>query len=118
MLLIVWGSPESMNPQNKQEEELRRREQELQEREQALRIKQLELELGHAPITSAGKSAPSESPVNRRYRQILNLAKFLGLVIAVVVAIRIAAWLATMVMIGSVIWVIYKLFFASDRLEL
>jgi hypothetical protein len=39
-------------------------------------------------------------------------------VIAVLLAIRIAAWLATMLMIGSVIWVIYKLFFASDRLEL
>lgn len=43
------------------------------------------------------------------------VGSFLALVIAVVVAIRIATTLAYVIMVGAVAWVAYKLFFQRDR---
>jgi len=43
------------------------------------------------------------------------LGKYLAIVVAVVVSIRLATWLASVVIIGGLAWVGYKLFFERDR---
>ncbi len=110
-----------MNSPNRKEEELQRREQELQEREHALRLRELEAEIyqqssaNETPISPTSKHRESEGKLNQRFRQVVTIAKFLGIVIAVVVAVRIASWLATAVMVGGIAWIVYKLFLEKDR---
>jgi hypothetical protein len=58
--------------------------------------------------------APESSP-KRWYGQLVNVGKFLGLVIAVVVSIKVASSLAYVIMIGAIAWVAYKLFLERDR---
>jgi len=101
-----------MNPQGNHEEELRRREKELQERELAIRMRELEAELHQEP--------PLYKPVKHResrgatLTKVINIAKFVGIVVAVVVAFRIASTLAGLVMILAIAWVAYKIFM-EDR---
>lgn len=103
------------------DDELRRREQELQDRERALRLRELEAEIyaqpqpNEPPIARTTKHQEPKSSLQKRYKQALEVAKFIGIVVAVVFAIRIATWLATAVLIGGVAWVAYKLFLAGDR---
>jgi len=110
-----------MNPQNRDDEALRRKEQELQERERALRLREMEAELyqqappNEPPLSPTTKHQASGNQLSQKYRKLLNVAQFLGIVVAVVIAVRIASWLATAVMIGGVAWVVYKMFFEADR---
>lgn len=43
-----------------------------------------------------------------------NVGKFLLIVISVVVAIRVAAWISTLIILFGVGWVAYKLFIESE----
>lgn len=109
-----------MNSPNDKEAELRRREKELQEREQSIRLREMEAELyqKEQPSSSLAPTRKHEKPagnLQQRYRQLFNVAKFLGIVVAVVIAVRIASWLAMIVMVGGVAWVAYKLFLEKDR---
>lgn len=110
-----------MTSPNNRDDELRRREQELQDRERALRLRELESEIyaqpqpHEPPISPTTKHQDSKRSLQQRYKQALEVAKFLGIVIAVVFAIRVATWLATAVLIGGVAWVAYKLFLSGDR---
>lgn len=110
-----------MTSPNSNPDELRRREQELQERERSLRLRELETEIyaknnpTEPPIVPTRKHQESDRAMKRQFRQVLEIAKFLGIVVAVVVAVRVAMWLATIVMFGAVAWIAYKLFFAGDR---
>ncbi len=105
-----------MNSPNSREEEIRRREKELQEREYALRLRELETEIyqqakpGEPPILPTVKHQPTESAMQQRLRQVINVVKFLGIVVAVVVAVRIASALAYAVIIGAIAWIGYKVF--------
>jgi hypothetical protein len=105
-----------MNPQNSREEELRRREQELKERELALRLKELESELHppEPPLHQTTKHTPAETTVQRWQRKLVKVATFLGIVIAVIVAIRVASVLATAVIVGGIAFVAYKVFFEGE----
>lgn len=104
-----------MTPQNHNENELRRREQELQERERAIRLRELEAEINQPPLHQTQKHKPTESSLRRWYGKLANVAKFLVLVVAVVLTIRIATSLAFVLMVGTVAWVAYKLFFEEKR---
>lgn len=121
LLYLPQSANQGMNSPNRKEEDLQRREKELQEREHALRLRELEAELyqqspaNELPISPTRKHREPEGKLNQRFRQVVTVAKFLGIVIAVVVAVRIATWLATAVMVGGIAWVAYKLFFEKDR---
>ncbi|HEY9638756.1 MAG TPA: hypothetical protein V6D14_35560 [Coleofasciculaceae cyanobacterium] len=104
-----------MNSQDDQEKELRRREQELQAREHAIRLRELESEINQPLVHQTVKHREPESSLKRWYRQLVNVGKFVGIVVAVVVGIKVATWLATVIIVGGIAWVAYKLFFEGDR---
>lgn len=120
-LYLPQSANQGMNSPNRKEEELQQREKELQEREHALRLRELEAELyqqsptSEPPISPTSKHREPEGKLNQRFRQVVTVVKFLGIVIAVVVAVRIATWLATAVMVGGIAWIAYKLFLEKDR---
>lgn len=96
------------------EDELRRREEAIKEREIQVRMRELEAELDPTPIHPTTKhKAVSEKKGRLWYKRIPNVFKFFLFVIAVIVAIRIAAWLTTTILILSIAWVGYKVFLDS-----
>jgi Flp pilus assembly protein TadB len=104
-----------MNSQNDNKNELQRRERELQEREKALRLRELEAEINQPPLYETAKHQEPQSSLKRRYGQLINVAKFLAIVVAVVVTIKVGLTLAYVLMIGAIAWVAYKIFLESDR---
>lgn len=107
-----------MNPSSNPEEELRRREKELREREHALRLRELEAEINQThqpPLYETAKHQPSKKSLQQWSKQLVNVAQFMGIAVAVIITIRIATWLTGVVIVGGVAWVAYKLFFESDR---
>lgn len=104
-----------MNSEDDQENELRRREKELQAREQQLRLRELEAEINQPPLHQTIKHQKSEHTVTPWSAKFLDVGKFLAVVIAVVVSIKIATSLAPVIILGAVAWVGYKIFWESDR---
>lgn len=104
-----------MNSQDNKEQELQRREQELQAREHAMRLRELEAEINKPLLYQTVKHQVPERSPQRWYGKLLITGKFLVLVVAVVVCIRLATSLAYLIMVGAVAWVVYKLFFDGDR---
>jgi|SRR6476469_1102950 len=108
-----------MNPHDdNREAEMRRREQELKDREHALRLRELETEINQKyqpPLYETVKHQPSQTSLQQWSKQLVNVAKFMGIVVAVIVTIRIATWLTGVVIVAGVAWVAYKLFFEGDR---
>lgn len=105
-----------MNPHhNSKEEELRRREEALKEREVQIRMRELEAELSKPPISPTSKLKDSPRKTLSWFKRMSEIGKFLLIVVAVIVAIRLAAWLAMAILIGGIAWVGYKLFLEGDR---
>ena len=104
-----------MSSQDDKDNELQRREQELQARERAIRLRELEAEINQPLLYQTQKSQKLETSAKQRYGKLIKVGQFFALVIAVVVAIRIATALAFVIMVGAVAWVAYKIFFQSDR---
>ncbi|MDX2215356.1 MAG: hypothetical protein SFY66_18985 [Oculatellaceae cyanobacterium bins.114] len=116
-----------MKPQDNREEELRRREQELRERELQLRLRELEAEIHQLPPHSSQPSSQQppllhptkhEAPpskVKTWMKKLTTVGKFLAIVVAVVVAVRVASWLATVVIIAGIAWLAYKILFEDDK---
>jgi ferric-dicitrate binding protein FerR (iron transport regulator) len=94
-------------------------EQALRDRELAVRLRELELEVDQQrlPPSPAKRATPERRPQNflrRFYKKIENVAKFLGIVVLVIVGIQIASWLAGTIILCGIIWMAYKIFFESD----
>ncbi len=104
-----------MTSQNDQDNEFQRLEREIEERERAIRLRELEAEINEPPLYKTQKHQPTESARQRQTGKLVNIGKFLLLVVAVAVSVKIAASLATIILVGGVAWVAYKLFFESDR---
>ena len=104
-----------MNSQNDNQNELQRREREIQERERAIRLRELEAEINQPPLYQTQKHQPPESSRQQRYGKLVNVGKFLALLVAVAVSFKIATTLASVILVGAVAWVAYKLFFEGDR---
>jgi hypothetical protein len=104
-----------MASEDDKEQELQRREAELRKRELEIRLRELESEINPPPLYETVKHEQPEKATDRWKRQIVQVGKFMGIVIAVIVAVRIASWLATIVMIGGIAWVAYQIFLANDR---
>lgn len=105
-----------MNSPDDHENEFQRLERELQERERAIRLREIEAEINQPqlPVHQTHKHQPPEISRNR-YRQLLNVGKFLVLVVVVAVSFKIATWLASIILVGGVAWIAYKLFLEGDR---
>ncbi|MBD2009182.1 hypothetical protein NDI40_03015 [Microcoleus vaginatus ZQ-A3] len=108
-----------MNSPDKKTRELRHKEQELRKREQESLLRELEAEIDRSvPEYLTSKYEEPDSKVNgklkRWRRKILAVAQFTGIVIAVVVAVRIATWLATALMVGGIALIAYKMFVEED----
>lgn len=103
-----------MNSPNDHDEQLRLREQELQEREYALRLREIEAEL-HQPSISPTVQQPAAAGKLQKYCQLLNVMAFFGLVVAVVVAVKIASQVATAIMVGGIAWIAYQMFVQGRR---
>ncbi|MEG5063865.1 hypothetical protein QUB33_09605 [Microcoleus sp. B3-A4] len=109
-----------MDSPDKKARELRHREQELRKREQEIRLRELESEIDRSvPEHLTSKYEEPDSKVNGKLKQwrrkIIAAAQFTGIVIAVVVAVRIASWLATALIVGGIALIAYKMFIEEDR---
>ena len=109
-----------MDSPDKKARELRHREQELRKREQEIRLRELESEIDRSvPEHLTSKYEEPDSQVNGKLkkwrRKIIAAAQFTGIVIAVVVAVRIASWLATALIVGGIALIAYKMFIEEDR---
>ncbi|MEP6490926.1 hypothetical protein NDI43_26615 [Microcoleus vaginatus GB2-A3] len=108
-----------MNSPDKKTRELRHKEQELRKREQESLLHELEAEIDRSvPEYLTSKYKEPDSQVNGKLKQwrrkILAIAQFTGIVIAVVVVVRIATWLATALMVGGIALIAYKMFVEED----
>ncbi len=107
-----------MNSDKRQQ--LQQWEQELRDRELAVRLRELEAEISqqHSSRHSHLKNAaPHAQPLNflrRFYRKLENVAKFIGIVVLVVIGIQIASWLAGTFIVIVIVWLAYKIFFEND----
>ncbi|HAA29313.1 MAG TPA: hypothetical protein DCE56_18445 [Cyanobacteria bacterium UBA8553] len=104
-----------MNFPDEQNQELQRREQELKAREREIRLRELEAEIKEPPMHQTMKHQQQERSPQRWYGKLMNVGKFLVIVVAIVVAIRVATAFAYLIMLGAVAWVAYKIFFEGDR---
>ncbi|MEL6383380.1 MAG: hypothetical protein AAFQ89_13190 [Cyanobacteria bacterium J06626_18] len=106
-----------MDPhQQAKEEELRRREAELKTRELQIRMRELEAELDKTSVHPTYKhEEPPQKKKRTWYERIPNIAKFLMMVVLVIVAIRVASWLFTAALVLGLAFVGYKLFLEGDR---
>jgi hypothetical protein len=106
-----------MNPNhNSREEELRRREEVLKARELEIRLRELEAEIEkqHEPPVQPTRKHAQKSPKELVwYQRLPNVVKLGVVFVAVIVAVNIAHWLATIVIVGTIAWVSYKLFLES-----
>jgi hypothetical protein len=88
--------------------------------DQALRLQELELEIAKA--SSPETRSDSASDISRKekgslistqkpwYRRVPLLLKVLGVGLLILIGLRIATWLISMVLLVGVVWVIYKIF--------
>ncbi|MDJ0704232.1 MAG: hypothetical protein QNJ46_13185 [Leptolyngbyaceae cyanobacterium MO_188.B28] len=96
------------------EEQLQRREQELKERELAIRLRELEADVNE-PASKTVKHSKTKGAVSPGYKTLFKVGKFLALAVVTVVAIKIAAALAGVLILLGIFWAAYKVFFEGHR---
>ena len=99
-------------------QDLHQREAELRERELSLQLKEMEMELQKAKgdrLSTETAAPPAQQPgrIRRWRRNALEGLKLFAVVVAVMAAIRIAYWLASVLMVLGVGYLVYKLYFAE-----
>lgn len=105
-----------MGSQEERENELRRREQELHEQEAALRLRELEDELStkqpkfYQPIRERPERAGKIS-----HEKVVLAGKLFVLVVATIICVKVSVLLADFLIIATVGWIAYKLFFDSKN---
>jgi hypothetical protein len=102
-------------PHESKEAELRRREESLKKREVDIRMRELEAELSNPAVLPTSQQPKTGLNHKLWYRRLNRVGQFFLLVIGVIVAVRVAAWLATLLLLLSVSWVAYKLFLEPDH---
>ncbi|MBT9318000.1 hypothetical protein [Leptothoe spongobia] len=103
-----------MNPDHQsKKQELHNQEAKLKEREIKVRMRELESEID--------ASTPGKLKANRKaalarpwYKRLPKIVRFGLLILGAIVAVRIAAWLAGVLLFFGIIWVGYKLFLERD----
>lgn len=110
-----------MNSKQNKDEELRSREQELARREQEIRLRELEAELHQPqpPVMPTSKLEPKKRKRPKWLRKVVNVSKFLGLVLGALILVRVAsvlAWYAVAaILVGAIAFVGYKLFLEDGK---
>jgi hypothetical protein len=109
------------SPDNKETELLRRelelleREDAIRQRENAIRLLEIEKELDPSvPIYQTSKHEVRNIKLKLLLKKLTIVAQFTGIVIAVGVAVKVSAWLATAVIIGGLSWMIFTIVFDKD----
>jgi hypothetical protein len=102
---------------NDREAELRHREERLKQRELELRLRELDAEINQPPLHQTVKHTPPEPQLQVWMRKAKKIAIFCGIVVGVVVLMRLAAMLASFVIVAAIAFVIYKLFFDDQSAE-
>ncbi len=101
-------------PNPSPEDELRYREDALQERELQIRMRELEAEIDPTPVHLTAKHRVSQTLAKIWPPKIPSLVKFALVVVVTIFAIRLAAWLASVIIVLGIAWVVYKLFIESN----
>jgi fatty-acid desaturase len=105
---------------NSDKKQFQQWEQELRDRELAIRLRELEAEINQqrSPHQAHLRNAtPQSNPLNfvkRFYRKLENVAKFIGIVVLVIIGVQIASWLAGTFIVIGIVWLAYKIFFEND----
>jgi hypothetical protein len=105
---------------NSDKKQFQQWEQELRDRELAVRLRELEAEVNqqhpphHAHLRNAAPRAEPLNVLKRFYRRLENIAKFIGIVVLMIISIQIASWLAGTFMVIGIVWLAYKIFFEND----
>jgi hypothetical protein len=120
--------PTPMEFNDDRESDLDRREHKLRQREMELRLRELETELSPPPYetrkhyesnqsyqTVSAQTKLPEKRWTRWMRKVKKIGLFLGTIIAVLVVLRIASWLATFVMVIAALGVLYIIVFGKDE---
>lgn len=97
---------------------MRQREAELRERELALQLREMEMELKKAKgdrLSTEIANPPFKRPgrIRRWRRNAIEGLKLFAVVVAVMAAIRVAYWLASVLVVLGVGYLVYKLYFAQ-----
>lgn len=106
-----------MNDSDEKARELRHKEQQLRKREQELRLRELEAEIERSvPENITRKyekpdNNPQKSQLQLWRRKIIAISQFTGLAIIALVALRVASWLGTAVLVGAIAFIGYKILF-------
>ncbi|WP_373534459.1 hypothetical protein [Microcoleus sp.] len=109
-----------MNDPDEKARELRHKEQQLRKREQELRLRELEAEIEKSVpehITRKYEEPDSDSQAKLKIwrRKIIAITQFTGLAIVALVAIRVASWLGTAVLVGAIALIGYKILFEDKN---
>lgn len=105
-----------MNSQDDQDKELRRREQEIQERETAIRLRELESEIySKQPPLHQTVRHQSEGSRKPWYKKVVMAGKLFVLVVTTIAIVKLASWLAGLIITTVLVGVAYKLFFDSGN---
>jgi hypothetical protein len=97
------------------QEDLQQREAALRQRELELRMRELEVEVNQMPVSPTVKHQVQATAKPGKLRQITIAAKFFGIVVAMIAAVKIATWMAGFLLFGTVVWVVYQIFLAGKR---
>ena len=109
-----------MNATEKNSRELRHQKQELRKQKQENLLRELESEIDRSvPTYLTTKYEETDSETNSKLKQqwrrkILATAQFAGIVIAVVLVVRIAYWVATALIVGGFALIAHKTFFEEE----
>lgn len=109
-----------MNDPDEKARELRHKEQQLRKREQELRLRELESEIERSiPENITRKYEEPDNNTQSKLqlwrRKIIAISQFTGLAIVALVALRVASWLGTAVMVGAIAFIGYKIIFEDKN---
>lgn len=98
------------------EEKIRLREQKIKARELEVRLKEIEHELDEIPVQQTTQHQEPVAPKRKKSlsKKTTDIAKFCAITLSVIIAVHIAAWLSTALIVVGVLWLAYKLFIEAD----
>ncbi|MEM9485134.1 MAG: hypothetical protein AAGA83_15760 [Cyanobacteria bacterium P01_F01_bin.116] len=103
-----------MNPDRQsKEQDLQAWEETLKEREVNVRMRELESEID-ASTPGKLKAKRKAAAVRPWYKCLPKIVRFGLLILGAIVAVRVAAWLAGLLLFLGIIWIGYKLFIERD----
>lgn len=100
--------------------DLEQRERELKRREQELRLRELEAELARHQSAPSGEPPLYEtlkdtSTQNRQLkRKVVRILQFGACFVGAIALVRLASWLAGILMVAALAGLLYVLFFSKD----